>query len=329
MKIIEILADMLGGNTAQQLRANLTTTTELRLRIGKPALIRLLNGGFISGDIVNRSVFENLMNSLMENSLYARERELRQGYFTSYGGCRVGICGHVCAGEAGIQSISAIASACIRIPREICGCAAVLKDLVLQEQLQSLLLISPPGMGKTTMLRDLVRQISDSGFQVALADERREIAACNEGVPQLDVGQFTDVMDGLDKTLAIPMMIRACAPDLIAVDELGGAGDARAVLEAHRCGVAVAASVHAASLQEAVLRPVTAELLRCGVFQHCAVLGPVPGKIKSLHSCAADKLDIERNKNAEDIVAGDHTFELYGCGQSGECAAQAQVRAVE
>ena len=294
MEIIGILADMLGGQSAKLLKENASAVTELRLRIGKPACIRLLNNLNLLGEAVNGETFSALMNRLMENSLYAREHELRQGYFTASGGCRVGVCGHVSAGSDGIQSISGIASACIRIPREIPGCADEIVRIIMKDKLESVLLISPPGMGKTTLLRDLVRQVSDAGFQVALVDERRELAACVEGIPQLDVGRHTDVMDGLDKQRAIPMLLRACAPDLIAVDELGGEGDAQAVLEAARCGAAVAASAHAADFQDAMQRRSIARLIHAGIFHHCAVLGPVPGKIKAMHSCADAKFQIER-----------------------------------
>ena len=314
---------MLGGHTAQLLRGNASSVTELRLRIGRPAIVRLLGRVNLPGDPVHREPFSALMNRLMENSLYARERELRQGYFTAFGGCRVGVCGHVCAGSEGVQSISAIASACIRIPRELPGCADEIFRMLPMDRPRSLLLLSPPGLGKTTMLRDLVRRVSDAGFQVALADERRELAACCEGVPQLDVGASTDVMDGLDKQRAIPMLLRSCAPDLIAVDELGGEGDAQAILEAARCGAAVAASAHAANLRDAMLRPCIGGLIRRGIFQHIVVLGPVPGKIKALHTCADAKFQMERFQDAEGFIAGDHSSELHGCGTGGERAAQA------
>jgi len=323
VKIITILADMLGGETGRLLKENEGALTELRLRIDRPAYLRLLNGNSVCGDIMRRPVFQGLMNCLMENSLYAREEELRSGYFTSFGGCRVGVCGHVGNGTDGIQSISGIASACIRIPREIIGCADALVPRVIARQLHSLLIISPPGMGKTTVLRDLARQISNAGFHVALVDERRELAACADGVPQLDVGKSTDVMDGLDKIHAIPMLIRACAPDLIVVDELGGEADVRAVMDAAMCGVAVAASIHAGGIQEAVRRPAIAALLDSGIFHFCAELGPVPGKIKALHACVGSSLQTERVQDAESFIAGDHTLKLYCSGPRGQRAQKA------
>lgn len=128
-------------------------------------------------------------------------------------------------------------------------------------------------------------------MNVAVADERREIAACREGVPQLDVGSRTDVMDGCPKAEAMPMLVRACAPDLLVADEIGSRADAEAIRDAARCGVRVAATAHAGDLREALLRGQIAPLIRDGVFDWCAVLGPEPGKIKSLERWRGEVVD--------------------------------------
>ena len=156
---------------------------------------------------------------------------------------------------------------------------------------------------------------------MAVCDERREIAACVDGVPQLDVGVCTDVLDGLRKSLAIPMMVRACRPDIIAVDELGGEEDALAVLDAVYCGVSVIATAHAGSIREAYMRKCTALLLKQNVFQYCAVLGDRPGQIKSLRACANERYQYAQGGFADPDIAL-----LHGGGQGNVQYAPAQKR---
>ena len=276
------LADVLGGALGAAVRENAGRIAELRLRSGRPARLELLKGGELSLDSVDPAELKRILNRLMENSLYAWEEELKGGYFTAVGGLRVGVCGKMNAGRGGVESIAGIASVCIRIPREIRGCAEALARRALAQGPSSVLILSPPGLGKTTMLRDFARIASERGYNVAIADERREIAACLEGIPQLDVGSRTDVMDGCPKALSIPLMVRACAPQLLAADEIGGAGDARAIREAVRCGVAVAATAHAEDLEAAVRRRQIGFLLREGVFDWYAVLGPGVGELREI-----------------------------------------------
>lgn len=280
------LADMLGGALGAAVRENAAALAELRLRSGRPARLILLDGGELSLAPVAQAELARILNRLMDNSLYACEEELHQGYFTSAGGLRVGVCGKMNAGRSGVDNLSSIGSACIRIPREARGCAEALAARVLEGGPSGALILSPPGLGKTTLVRDLARIASGRGLNVAVADERREIAACVEGVPQLDVGSRTDVMDGCPKAMSIPMLVRACAPDLLVADEIGGPGDAEAIRDAARCGVAVVATAHADGLAGAMRRSQIAPLIEEGVFRWCAVLGPRPGQIREIYNCA-------------------------------------------
>ena len=271
---LDRLAGCIGGALGRRIQDAGDALCEVRIRANRPARLRLLDGSEIASESVNPEDLRRMLARMTGDSLYACEDELRQGYFTMAGGFRVGVCGRLNAGEDGLRSVANAASLCIRIPREIPGCAEPLYD---KDRPPGLLLLSPPGMGKTTLIRDYARLLSDGGKNVAIADERREIAACVEGVPSFDVGCRTDVMDGCPKALAIPLLLRACAPDVIVADEIGGAKDEQAILDALRCGVSVAATAHASGFDEAYRR--FGRLMDAGVFLRAVLLGGSPGKI--------------------------------------------------
>ncbi len=279
---VDRLVDALGGRLGEAVRANGDSILELRLRGGRPARMRLLGGRELELEVVDASRLRRILSALMENSLYAWEDELRQGYFTAAGGLRVGVCGKLRPGRDAVGDIASIGSACIRVPREARGCAEELARAIAGDRPSSALILSAPGLGKTTLLRDLVRVLSDDGWNVALADERREVAACREGLPLLDVGARTDVMDACPKAQAIPMLLRACCPDVVAADEIGGEGDMRAIRDAFRAGAAVLATAHAPDLDSALRRESVAPLIREGIFDWIVTLGPEPGRVKSV-----------------------------------------------
>lgn len=269
------LKDKLASRLDSRIALLWDNLSEIRVRAGKPDRYRLLDGGEIQGPVRDHASLRNLAQMLMEDSVYACEDELREGYFTAAEGCRVGVCGKMSVSGGRILNMSAIGSLCIRIPREIKGCAREL----LPHIRDNLLILSPPGLGKTTLLRDLARMASESGLNVAVADERGELAACREGVPSLDLGTRTDVMDGCPKSLSIPMLIRSSAPDLIIADEIGGTEDARALREAAYSGVSIAASAHAGSIEDAFLRGELYSLLKENLFKTIVLLGGAPGRI--------------------------------------------------
>lgn len=288
MELMERIAATLGDKYGQLLTQDADGISEIRVRTGRPLQIVYCNRKEYLGDIISQSTMERLLSSLMDNSLYAKEAELRQGYFTTFDGYRIGVCGRTCAEDGGISSFSSIGSICIRNRRQVMGCADKLMDMIEGNGLKSLLVISPPGCGKTTLLRDVARQLSGRGYNVAIADERREIAACTGGVPQLDVGIRTDVMDGCPKAVAIPLLVRACAPDVLIADEIGTQKDALALLDAARCGVKVIASAHAYGYADVIRRKSISPALQEGAFDCWALLGPEPGRIKYIRHCAEE-----------------------------------------
>ncbi|MBR6667604.1 MAG: Flp pilus assembly complex ATPase component TadA [Clostridia bacterium] len=224
-----------------------------------------------------------LVEALSEHSLYARTDETSQGYITLRGGHRMGLCGRASISDRK-SVLSDIGSVCIRIASEWPGSATPL--LSRMNGAGSVLIIGAPGSGKTTMLRDLACQLAGCGqsLQLAIVDERSELAACVAGIPQLYVGDTADVMDGLSKSAAIPWLVRSMSPDVVITDELGSDADAAAVLDALHCGVAVCASVHGASLQDVAARPAIAVLMARRAFDFYAVLDPQGGgQILQIH----------------------------------------------
>ena len=173
------------------------------------------------------------------------------------GGHRVGLAGQVILdGDGRIKNMKYIRYLNIRIAHQIRGAADALMPCLFEEgRVMSTLLISPPGGGKTTMLRDLIRQVSDgtaygSGVNVSVVDERSEIAGSYLGVAQNDVGLRTDVLDGCPKVEGMMQLIRSMAPQVLAVDEVGSLADVKALQMAGGCGCKLLATIHGGSMEE-------------------------------------------------------------------------------
>ena len=255
--------------------------TEVRLRAGRETQLKTPEDEAWVPPVLTPEEIRRIAVDMMENSYYACENQLARGYFTMRDGCRVGVAGAF--SENGDQyALSAIGSMCIRIARERKGCARKLFECVKSENgISNALIISPPGLGKTTLLRDLARLISESGRIVGIADERGEIAAARFGVPRMDVGARTDVIDGCRKHIAMLNLIRSMSPEVILTDEIGDERDRIAVLEAVRRGVNVIATAHARDMDD-LSRGSRQELLRDGLFEYVFVLSDRPGNISAI-----------------------------------------------
>lgn len=270
--------------------------TEIRLRIGQPVLIMLGGSDYLlSPDgklsnvanqamICSRDDIGKMIQFISRNSLYAFEQELQAGYITVGGGHRIGIAGQAIIDNGKLKALKNISSLNIRLAREQKGAAnLVLPYVIADGRIASSLIISPPRCGKTTLLRDLIRQISCgspqhgfSGVQVGLVDERSEIAGCWDGVPTVDLGPRTDVLDGCPKAVGMLMLIRSMAPQAVATDELGSMEDVQAVREALHAGVAVFTTVHGRDAADAARRPHIGALINEQAFERLIILSDRP-----------------------------------------------------
>lgn len=240
-------------------------TEEIRIRIGQP--IELLGGErvrYLSSErnavltrepvnarCVTEEDMQEMVTFLSRYSPYAFAEEIRNGYITLEGGHRVGIAGQVRMEREEVADITYIRFLNIRLARQKKDCAKELLPYLLREDvIYNTLLVSAPGIGKSTYLRDCIRLLSDRGIRISLVDERSEIAACHMGRPQNDVGRCTDVLDRCGKPAGMRMMLRAMAPQVLAVDELGSGEDFEAVEQALNCGCKILGTIHAGNLQE-------------------------------------------------------------------------------
>ncbi|MHB9146050.1 MAG: stage III sporulation protein AA [Symbiobacteriia bacterium] len=269
---------------------------EIRLRQGRPLM--LVGGGqdravTETGDLTRdlRQAYlataddlARTVQLLSQNSLYAWEDEIRQGFLTLPGGHRAGLTGRAVVEQGRVRTLKQVSGICLRLAREVRGAADGVLQLLRASwqgpRPPNLLLFSAPQAGKTTVLRDLVRQYSSGaavpglpGLKVGLVDERCELAASFCGVPQLDVGPRTDVLDACPKAEGLMMLIRSMSPEVVATDEIGRPEDGLAVQEALGAGVTVIATAHGGSLAELARRPVLRDLLAMGAFDAAAMLG--------------------------------------------------------
>lgn len=262
---------------------------EIRIRLGKPVIMcyssaRLYlsaRGGTTlnraDGYIIHRSEMTALLEKIFDYSLYAHEEEFLSGFVTIKGGHRVGLCGEVKSGR--IRTLSDITSVNIRIASEHIGIAEPLKDRLFDGyRIKNTLIISPPMCGKTTLLRDIIRMLSNDGFKVGVCDTRGELAGVYDGQAHMDIGD-ADVLSGAKKASGIEMLLRTMSPEVIVCDELAGTRDLNSVCEALGCGTSVIASAHAQNIDELYKKPKLRALARnfeliavlCGIGEICEV----------------------------------------------------------
>lgn len=255
---------------------------EFRLRVGNPMSVTVEGHEFFTDPADSPAVTEADLAKVVElasrGSVYSVTDEIKNGYIAAQGGHRVGVCGKAVLHDGQMIYIKEVSSVCIRIAREALGAAdGMPSQLITGDRLPNTLIISPPLYGKTTFLRDMIRQLSDGcgaapAFRVAVADERGELGGVFNGSPQFHLGKRTDILTGCPKAEAILVLLRSMAPQIIAVDEITAPEDIAAIAKAAYCGVSVLATAHADSADDLNRRPLYRRMLEEQVFRKLVVI---------------------------------------------------------
>ncbi|WP_432400804.1 stage III sporulation protein AA [Wukongibacter sp. M2B1] len=300
---------------------------EIRFRVNSPLIINCRGDDYyftkdgrstkVNIDVItiNKDDIRTCFQLVTDYSAYALEEEIRNGFITIKGGHRVGICGKAVIEGGKVRTIKDISGLNIRISREKYGCGEKVIKYIIKgpEIIFNTLIVSPPGCGKTTILRDIIRLISNGtksydfkGINVSVVDERSEIAGCYDGVPQKDLGMRTDVLDGCPKAQGMIMLIRSMSPRVIATDEIGRDEDIYALKEAMNAGVKFITTVHGDSLDEIIRRNNIATLIENKIFERVIILTNKPrvGTVKEI-------IDLESNTILNDDLLVDRR-EKYG-----------------
>lgn len=265
---------------------------EIRLRVNQPLLAKVAGKEMLISDrgktvYVTAEQIKECFAYISQYSYYAFAEEISRGYLTVPGGHRVGIGGKVIWEDGRCKGMRHISFLNIRVSHQVKNCGLPVLPLIYERgRVKNTLIISPPGAGKTTLMRDLIRLISEGnpygyGQNVSVVDERSELAACYQGIPQNDLGPRCDVLDGVEKAVGISMMVRSMNPQVVAVDEIGGKADVEAMAEAARCGCGILATAHGSGIEEIKDKPYLGQLVNERIFERYLFLSAAerPGEL--------------------------------------------------
>ncbi|MCX8074934.1 MAG: stage III sporulation protein AA [Clostridia bacterium] len=275
---------------------------EIRLRVGRRTLAITSKIEVMLSHVATLNDILDILVKISQNSIYAIQNEINNGFVTINGGHRVGICGEVVLQDGKIKNIKNINSMNIRVARQMLGCSdKLMPHMINDKEFSSTLIISPPGCGKTTMLRDAIRQLSNGvellgfyGKNVGLVDERGEIAAVNMGKCGLDVGIRTDIISNCPKSLGIEMLLRSMGINIVATDEIGSKNDIEAIKYAALSGVKLIFTMHGKNLDEIYKKEGIKDLISQGYFENIVVLSNAngPGTIENIHKLGKYKMEV-------------------------------------
>ena len=265
---------------------------EIRIRIGLPIILKYSNKSIVLEYKTTQSDLLDILEKICENSIYSYQNQICNGYITIIGGHRVGITGSVVMQNGKIVNINNISSLNFRIARQVLGCSNELLKYIIDYEnntIYNTLVVSPPGSGKTTILRDTIRQISNGigdfeGKTIGIVDERNEISAMYKGISQNDIGIRTDVLENIPKSIGMKMLVRSMAPQIICADEIGSLEDIEAIKYIVCSGVKGIFTAHGANLQELQLNPELKKLLDSYAFKRIVFLDESNrGKLKEVY----------------------------------------------
>ncbi|WDV47947.1 stage III sporulation protein AA [Clostridiaceae bacterium M8S5] len=267
---------------------------EIRLRVNQPLILckgaidyfvdknSILHSSFNEDAyIVSKEEVYKTFQFCCNHSIYAHEEDIKRGFITLKSGHRVGLVGSAIYSNNMVETIKDITSLNIRISKEIIGASDKILPYVIKDDktIYHTLIVSPPKCGKTTILRDLIRNISDGvgsinfkGLRVGVLDERMEISGVHKGIAQMNLGVRTDILSSCPKYEGIMMLIRSMSPQVIATDELGSKSDIDAIHEALKAGVKLVATVHGESLEDVMNKPYLNQIIKENIFQKIIIL---------------------------------------------------------
>lgn len=290
-KIIEYFPDKLQNILLEKIKANEDKLEEIRIRNQRPIILKFNSEEVVVEYIVNSEEIKSILQLICENSIYSYQKQISSGFITLQGGHRVGLVGSCVIENNKIININYINSFNFRIARQVIDCSNDILKHILDIEKNSVfntLIISPPGCGKTTLIRDIARQVSSGnseynfkGITVGIVDERSEIASLYKGVPQNDVGIRTDVIENVSKSIGIKILVRSMAPKVIIADEIGIYEDIDAINYALCSGCKGIFTAHGSSLEDIYKNPVLKNLIDAHVFQRLIFLDENKrGKVK-------------------------------------------------
>ena len=261
---------------------NINLLEEIRFRVNRPILLKIGPSEEKIDYVITSEEILEILQHICDNSIYSYQNQICNGYITIQGGHRVGITGNAIMKDGRVGNINYISSLNFRIAKQVLGCSNKVIKYILNKDENSIyttLIVSKPGVGKTTLLRDLIRQISNgieqinfNGINVGVVDERGEIAAMYRGVPQNDIGIRTDVIDNVSKALGLSMLIRSMAPKVIVADEIGNENEIEAITYAICSGIKGIFTAHGSSIEDIKLNPAINKLIENYCFERIIFL---------------------------------------------------------
>lgn len=261
---------------------------EIRIRANRNMILKYIDKEDITDYIPSQREILGMLQTFCENSIYSYQSQICNGFITLAGGHRVGITGSIAMKDGQIINVTYVSSLNIRIAKEIIGASdKVLPEVIENNQINNTLIVSRPGCGKTTILRDLTRNISNMGYTVSLIDERGEISAMYKGVPQNDVGLRTDILENVSKSLGMKIAVRTMAPQVLVADEIGSKEDIDAINYGICSGVKGIFTAHGSNLNELNLNETLRKLYEEKIFNKIIFLEKM-GKISNIYTLDKD-----------------------------------------